>query len=181
MGKMYDKVKKWLEQITKPRHMVHFERTVFWTKSLKPDADEAMLIAALAHDVERMFRDKKTKHAKKNIREPEYLKEHQEVGAQIVGKFLKENGANDAMIERVKALIAKHEEGGTDDQNVIMDADSISFFENNVDHFVNDLMEVYGGKRTRDKLTWMYNRMSSDRAKEIAEKWFESAMKRVEA
>ncbi|MFC1687075.1 DUF4202 family protein [Patescibacteria group bacterium] len=179
MNKMYDKVKKWLEQNAKPRQMVHFERTAHWARELRPDADEAMLIAALTHDIERVFSKRKHQKTEGNLHEPEYLKMHQEGGAQIVGEFLKDNGADDVMIERVKMMIVKHEEGGNDDQNVIMDADSISFFENNVDHFVDDLMEVYGRENTKEKFSWMYDRMSSDRAKEIAKEWYDSAMKRV--
>ena len=42
--------------------MVHFDRTVYWIKELKPDVDEAYLIAAVGHDIERAFRDQKTKN-----------------------------------------------------------------------------------------------------------------------
>src|SRR5680860_1625205 len=37
----------------------HSERTVFWMKKNYPKADEAMLIAAIAHDIERAFREDK--------------------------------------------------------------------------------------------------------------------------
>lgn len=180
MSDLYEKVKSWLATNSKPRHMVHFERTVYWVKQLKSDADEAMLIAALAHDAERVFRDKKTKHSGKYIKEPEFLQIHQQGGAKLVGEFLEQNGADKALIERVKMLIVKHEEGGNPDQNFLMDADSISFLENNVDHFISDLMEVYGRDKTREKFEWMYNRMSSQKAKEIAKGWHERAMKMVE-
>ncbi len=179
MDTLYDKVKKWLAANSKPRHMAHFERTAYWVGQLKPGADEAMFIAALAHDAERVFRDKATKHAGAYIREPEYLHAHQEGGAKMAGEFLGRSGADEALIERVKMLISKHEEGGTQDQNVIMDADSISFFENNVDHFANDLMKIYGKDKTVEKFKWMYSRMSSARAQEIAKDWYDRALRLV--
>ncbi len=177
MSKIYDKVKKWLEQNAKPQQMVHFERTAYWVKQLRPDADEAMLTAALAHDVERVFSRRKHQKIAGNLHMPDYLEKHQEDGAKIIGEFLKSNGADDSTIERVKILVAKHEEGGTDDQNVIMDADSISFFENNINHFLEDLIKVYGQERVREKFSWMYNRMSSNRAKEITKEWYDRAMR----
>lgn len=33
-------------------------------------------------------------------------------------------------------MISRHEEGGDDAQNALMDADSVSFFETNVENFV---------------------------------------------
>ncbi len=34
-------------------------------------------------------------------------------------------------------LVSKHEVGGNEDQNLLKDADSISFFENQVGHFLS--------------------------------------------
>ena len=33
--------------------MLHFDRTVYWLQQLRPDADGALLIAAISHDIER--------------------------------------------------------------------------------------------------------------------------------
>ena len=33
----------------------HFDRTVYWVEQLMPNADEAMRVAAFAHDIERLF------------------------------------------------------------------------------------------------------------------------------
>jgi hypothetical protein len=38
-----------------PSNILHHERTIYWIKRLKPEADEALLIAGLAHDIERAF------------------------------------------------------------------------------------------------------------------------------
>jgi hypothetical protein len=73
-------------------------------------------------------------------------------------------------------LIARHEEGGSDDQNVIKDADSVSFFENNIDHFLNDLLKKWGNEVVKDKFQWMLERITSEKAKVIAKPWYEQAM-----
>ncbi|MCK5681060.1 hypothetical protein KAI46_09670, partial [bacterium] len=36
---------------------LHLERTVDWLVKLYPEADEALLIAGVAHDIERAFRE----------------------------------------------------------------------------------------------------------------------------
>ena len=76
MSKLYDKVEKFVEKSYKGKFgMVHFKRTVYWIRELKPNADEAMLIAAIAHDIERAFRKerdsqtKKLKESKKKAKE----------------------------------------------------------------------------------------------------------------
>ena len=33
----------------------HFDRTLYWVLKLKPDADEALQIAAYSHDIQRAF------------------------------------------------------------------------------------------------------------------------------
>jgi hypothetical protein len=50
-----DKVHKFVidsfNQAVKQHQIGHFERAVFWMKELNPQADEAMLCAAMAHDI----------------------------------------------------------------------------------------------------------------------------------
>ncbi|MFA6553254.1 MAG: HD domain-containing protein [Patescibacteria group bacterium] len=173
---LYKQVDQWLSATAKPRQMVHFRRAAYWVKQLRSDADEAMLIAALGHDAERVFHGHTDPKAGENLHEPAYLKKHQEGGADIVGDFLQKSGADQKLVDRVRMLIARHEEGGTDDQNVIKDADSVSFFENNIDHFLNDLLKKCGRENVKDKFQWMFSRITSERAKDIVKSWYEQAM-----
>jgi hypothetical protein len=85
---LFEKVDQWLAATAKPRQMVHFRRAAHWVQQLRPDADEAMLIAALGHDAERVFHGHTDPKAGENLHEPGYLKKHQEEGAEIVGVFL---------------------------------------------------------------------------------------------
>jgi hypothetical protein len=117
------------------RHIPHFERTVFWLEKFLPSCGEAEKIAAYAHDIERAFRDE-TKKAPEDYLNIDFLRSHEEGGAEIMRKFLTENNATDELIATVIHLISRHEEGGDATQNALMDADSVSFFETNVENFV---------------------------------------------
>ena len=77
------------------------------------------------------------------------------------------------MIERVKMLISKHEVGGNDDQNLLKDADSVSFLENNVDHFINNLVSETSKEKVKDKFDRTFNRITSQQAREIARPRYE--------
>jgi len=89
---------------------------------------------------------------------------------------LKKQSADEKLISRVKHLISKHEEGGDEDQNLLKDADSISFFENNVESFLTKKDEL-GKEKVKEKFDWMFKRITSEKAREIARKWYEKALK----
>ncbi|MBU0569432.1 DUF4202 domain-containing protein [Patescibacteria group bacterium] len=174
---MLRKVKKFVDE-SFGRKSPHFERTVYWVKKLKPDADEALLVAAYAHDIERAFQKKTVKF--KSFLDKEKLKQHQEKGAEITASFLEKEGADDDLIERVKMLISKHEFGGNKDQDLLKDADSISFLENNTDYFVNELAKKTGKSKVKEKFDWMFERISSDKAKRIAKPMYLKAVRLLE-
>jgi hypothetical protein len=161
----------------------HFLRTVHWLKMLKPDADEALFIAAVAHDIERAYRRHeaydKIKNSDKGFRSDEHLTHHQEEGAKIICEYLQQIGADQKIIERVRMLVSKHEIGGNDDQNLLKDADSISFFENNVKYFVVRKVNETGKEKVKDKFDWMYDRMTSEKAKRFARQLYGEALKKL--
>jgi hypothetical protein len=162
----------------------HFLRTVHWLKILKPDADEALLIAAVAHDIERAFRDHETydkiKNTEKGFRSDEHLTHHQEESARIIGEYLERIKADKRTVERVRMLVSRHEVGGNEDQNLLKDADSISFFENNVGYFVAKRVRDIGKRKVKEKFDWMYSRMTSERAKELARHLYREATRKLE-
>lgn len=186
--KFYNLVEKFVRdsfsKINKEYELPHFERTVYWIKTLKPDADEALLISAFAHDIERAHRQSDVADKKEQLKEkfifndPEYIGPHQERGAQIVKKFLKENNAGNPLVEKCGSLIARHEEGGSYEQNILKDADSISFFENNVGAILKNVPKV-GKESVRGKLSWMFNRITSERAKEICKEWYGESISKL--
>lgn len=160
------------KQLWKQAQIVHLQRNSFWIQKLKPDADEALLIAGIAHDIERAFRFNSLKKLRKDI--------HQKRSAKIIVEFLTKRGAQKEMIKRVKFLVSKHEEGGNADQNLLKDADSISFLENNVYMFLKMMVPRRGKKKVRQKFDWMYSRITSKKAKSIAKPMYKKAIEKLE-
>lgn len=162
----------------KPSQIKHFVQTVYWLKVLSPEADEALLVAAITHDIERAFRQKDVleKKTSAGFTSIEFYRPHEERGAEIIADFLKHQNADDGFIERVKKLVSRHEEGGDDDQNLLKDADSVSFFETNVPLFLDKKSLEIGKEKVKEKFDWMFNRITSEKAKQIAQPMYEKAI-----
>ncbi len=85
----YPKVKKFVEESFAKKgkfsdELRHFWRTAYWLKKLDPKADEAMLIAAVAHDIERAFpisRSKWQKNGKAYFLQRSFSAAHGRAGA----------------------------------------------------------------------------------------------------
>ena len=176
---MLQKVKSYIQSVFKPTSIPHFERTVYWVQHFKPDADEALLIAAYSHDVERGLR--KDQEKSKEFAKGERLTHHQEEGGRVMYNFLLENGAPKVMAERVKSLISKHEVGGNDDENLLKDADSVSFFESNAERMLTYIEKRGLSKEEiKWKFNWMFNRITSPKASVIAKPLYERVIARLE-
>ncbi len=172
MKTLFEKVKEFVDEAFNGNN-AHFVRTVFWLEKLLPNITDTERIAAYAHDIERAFRE--NKNAPENYLNPEFLKKHQEKGAQIISDFLRKEHASEEMISKVTHLVSKHEIGGDLEQDALMSADSISFFETNAEMFVTKKAPVEGYTSVKAKLDWMFNRITTDEAKDFArvdyEKW----------
>jgi len=184
MGQIYDKVEQFVndsfKKVNDTLGFKHLQRTVYWVKQLNPNADESLLTAAVSHDIERGFRNPNYTTIKaKGFKDVEHLTYHQEESAKIIANYLHEIGADRDFIERVKMLINKHEVGGNDEQNLLKDADSISFFENNINHFLTNKVLETGKDKVKEKFNWMYDRITSPQAKEITKKWYQDAIERL--
>ena len=83
MNTLYSTTEKFIcatfgEESTTTRHL---KRTADWALALKPEIDEAFLIAAVSHDISRS--EKSTKDwGTDYMRNPEYLTYHQDRGAE---------------------------------------------------------------------------------------------------
>ncbi|MFH1858919.1 MAG: DUF4202 family protein [Patescibacteria group bacterium] len=172
-------VQKSFEQNAENKNVEHFERTVYWTKQLKPNADEVILIAAYAHDIARAFRGRTLKDTLQNHEwnDPEILQEHQTKGAKIMTEFLTKKGFEKDKIERIANMILKHEFGGDEESNLIKDADSISYLEINVLQHIKKLVVVFNKNKIKRKTDWMFERISSENAKQIAKPFYKEAIK----
>jgi len=180
--KLYNKAERFVERSFGKNGMKHFRRTVFWVKKLYPEADEAMLIAAISHDLERAFRKDGIGHTRgieKGFLDSGHLNIHQNKGARIIFDFLVEEGADSILASRVRELVGAHEVGGDKEQNILKDADSISFFENNAGHFIEKKARELGKEKVKEKFDWMFDRITSKKAKEISKHWYERAIKEL--
>ncbi len=185
---LYDQIESCVsdlfKQAGKEAVLEHSRRTVFWLLKLKPDADEALKIAALAHDIERISPPPPLENmvavSAKGWQEPKFLRQHSEKGADIIARVMSRLEADPRIIERVKFLVAGHEFSGSDDQNVLKDADSVSFFENNVGEFLRLKAKKFGKDKVREKFHWMFSRITLEAAKQIAEPWYRRAVEQLD-
>lgn len=144
----------------------HAQATLNWTLRLKPDADEALQIAALAHDMERAITGMQETFILKNLINIDDLqKQHALRSAKIISNLLKKYEYDEATIKKVYDLVAKHEIGGGEEADILRDANSIAFFDGNADSYFN----MNGPEKTKQKLRWMYQRLSP-KAKLIVKK-----------
>jgi hypothetical protein len=161
----------------------HFERTVYWMQQLSPKSDLAIQISAYAHDIQRAFAQKealkKIESSANGFKDEEFLKNHQDEGGRLMYVFLKEHGQIEELATKVKSLISKHEVGGDENQNILKDADSISYFECNADHFVTKYAPILGVEKIKSKFDWMFERITSEKAKQIAEPMYKEAITKL--
>src|SRR3989344_4242228 len=112
MSKLFSKVEQFVKEsfikIGQESQIKHFERTVFWVKELNPKSNEALLISTIAHDIERAYRTKEQheKIIRVDFMHTEFFRPHEEKGAKIIAEFLKKEGANQTLIEKVKMLVS---------------------------------------------------------------------------
>jgi hypothetical protein len=175
---LYQKTIEFVDTSFKKKYP-HFERTVYWYEKFIPEITDTHRIAAYAHDIERAFRDK-NKPIPDSFTDQFFLKYHPEKGAEIMGEFLAKNGADAETINKVKHLVSKHEVGGDFEQNALMDADAISYFETNAQHFVEERAPVEGYKKIKEKLEWMFDRINSEEHKNLARENYEKWSKELE-
>ncbi len=128
-----------------------------WLLKLKPDADDALKIAALGHDIERAVEERKVK--RKDYRAyDEFKKAHALNSAKILKEIMKGCNVRKELVEDVFFLVRHHETGGDRRVDVIRDADSISFFHVNLPYyFVRN-----GVEETKKRCLWGYKKLAKN-------------------
>jgi hypothetical protein len=120
---------------------------------LYPKASEELLTAAISHDIDRAFETPEHLQPflkmKNGFINPKYLKVHQNTSAKIMQDFLIDHNIDKKIISTIVKLIQKHEMGGDIFQNILKDADSLSFFETSSKHFIKRVKE---GKENKEKV-----------------------------
>jgi hypothetical protein len=114
------------------RNARHLERTRDWVLELRPDADEALRLAALTHDAEREVAGGAPLDAQIGAFDDRAaVRAHCERSARVVGDWLRSEGAEEELAAAVGELVLRHETGGTPAADVLQAADSLSFLETN--------------------------------------------------
>ena len=141
----------------------HSQLTLKWVIELKSDADEALQIAAISHDMERWITHITERDLKDLSKYNEFKKEHCIRSANLISDILKKYNYSQEIIRKVFHLVENHEFGWDEDGNVLMDADSLAYFEYNLPTGI----KRNGVERAKEKMKFMYTRLSSNKAKEL--------------
>jgi hypothetical protein len=158
---------RWVAGYFNARHLL---RTRDWVNELDPAADEALLVAALTHDIERREPGgPRLDPRRQRWDDAAYLREHSDRSARMVEAWLESAGASPLVRARVSELIRHHETGGFPSADCLQAADSLSFLEVNAGRARAWVEE---GRCTpaqaRAKLDWMLERIALPRATALA-------------
>ncbi len=150
--------------LTKPLVRADYDHaldTWQWTLRLAPEADLAVQLAALFHDVERLASeaDARVEHHAANYQA--FKDDHAERGAELAESLLAWVGVDAGTRERAARLIAAHEhlpEPGDPDAaslSLLNDADALSFFSLNSPGY----LDYFGPEATRRKVAYTLRRL----------------------
>lgn len=154
----------------------HALATLRWVRRLKPDYDSALAIAALGHDLDRPVTGiSESTNLARNADLGEFKRRHARRSARILSVILEAHGCTAALIARVSRIVEAHEFGGDADANVLRDADSLSFFDNNIDVY----LRRNGVEKTKRKIRFMYERLSPQAKYLVRKLRFSGAVGRV--
>ena len=113
----------------------HSLDTLDWVKKIDPNAGESLQIAALAHDIDRGIKPKIKR--KENETYDDYKTRHAKRSSQLIAWLMAKNDYSKELIKETGRLVENHEVGGDKETDILMDADSISFFSCNIDWYYN--------------------------------------------
>ena len=158
---MFDAVEIEIERVISDSEVaedpVHAKNTREWVLRLNPEADAALQIAALAHDIERSVKQRKVNRRIYNGYD-EFKRAHAANSARILREILLGHGVAGEVIEKATELVRLHEFGGTPEADILKDADGISFFEVNLPlYFMRNTRE-----ETAFRMKWGFERLSDD-------------------
>jgi len=156
----FDEIKKQVQKILLKSpldfEVTHSGLVLKWVLKLKPDADEALKISAISHDIDRAVTGITEKDLKDYSKIDEFKKAHSIRSAKFIVEILKMNNYSSNIVKKVKHLVENHEFGGDPDTDILKDADSIAYFEYNIPSY----LKRNGQQRTEEKIRFMYKRLS---------------------
>ena len=148
---------------TVPEDPRHSTNTLEWLLKLEPDADDALQLAALGHDIDRAVEASKVLRADFSEYD-DFKAAHARHSAEMLLGILQHCGVGDPMLAgELSRLVCLHEVGGDARSDLLVDADSLSYFDVN--------LPLYRDRNSREetlrRCVWGYRRLSK-RARIIA-------------
>ncbi len=148
-----------LHELSKPLVLADYRHAIDtwqWVLRLLPTASVEIQLAAVFHDVERLFSeaDQRVEHHAADY--PSFKDAHAGKGAEMTRAILRELGAPADVVNGTCELVARHERSsGGELLAALNDADALSFFSLNSDGFV----AYYGTEHTRRKVRYTLERL----------------------
>jgi hypothetical protein len=162
-----DCVKKKIEEIIEkssvPEDPLHSKNTLEWLLKLKPDADEALKITALGHDIERAIEERKVKREDFSSFD-EFKKAHALNSARIMAEIMEECTIGKKLADDIFSLVAHHETGGDEMAEVLKEADTISYFDVNLPLYY----ARHSVEETKRRALWGYKKLSANLKEVVA-------------
>ena len=118
------------------KELDHAARAVAWVRRLRPDASDALLLAARAHHVRRweIPRSEEPEGRQGYLRWKRRLQQHH---AEVVGRVL--DGFDPALVERVQSLVRKERLRTDPEVQALEDALALVFLETQLDELADRL------------------------------------------
>jgi hypothetical protein len=163
-----------------PYNREHLFTALDWLDRIAPGAPEAVRLATLTHDMERAFPG--PDQPVNTTFDPDYERAHAERSARLVGAWLRDQGADEALVAEVERLIRAHEVGGWPDADLVQAADSLSLLDTNVDLFLGFVRAgTFSAADVRRKFDRTRDRIRAPHLRTLAEPLAARALDRLAA
>ena len=129
-----------VDGVTRPKEQAHAEGAVAWVRALRPDASEALLLAARAHHVRRweIPRSSEAEGRAGYLRWKRRLQRHH---ADVAGAVLSEVGYEEDVVVRVQAIVRKEGLRSDPEVRTLEDALALVFVETQLTDLARRLAE----------------------------------------
>lgn len=132
IDRVFEKIRAIISRSHVPEDPLHAEDTLKILLELYPKADLALRLSAFGHDIERAYprgvRVEREDFSSYNA----FKRSHAHNSARILKGLLARYAVPSSIAGKVFDLVASHEFGGTFAADLLMDADSLSFFHVNL-------------------------------------------------
>ena len=154
-----------------PEDPRHAENTLEWLLTLNPEADQALQIAALAHDIDRAVENQKVRRNDYDDYDA-FKAAHARNGARMLREIMEKCGVDSSMTEEACRVVTLHEVGGDPRSDLIKNADSVSYFKVNMPLYY----QREGWKETKRRCIWGYRRLSTPMKRVVEDITYEDAL-----